>query len=177
MPARRPERLPNRVTSLPAPRRYLTAHQIREMVPGYGPDDDEAFRRMFERDKEELRDLGIPLETGSDSVYEDEVGYRIAARDYELPDIALTADEAAAVGLAARLLTQPGRGVAARSAQIKLRAAGTDGGQAAVGELGPRVGANEGASEPLLGALRAGRAVPFDYRAGPAAPVAKRTLE
>jgi proteasome accessory factor B len=177
MSARRTERLLNLVICLLSTRRYLTAHQIREMVPGYGPDDDEAFRRMFERDKEELRDLGIPLETGSDSVYEDEVGYRIAARDYELPDIALTADEAAAVGLAARLWTQAGLADAASSALIKLRAAGIDADPTALGELEPRVEANEAAFEPLLEALRAGRAVTFDYRAGPAAPVAKRTLE
>ena len=67
MSARRTERLLNLVICLLSTRRYLTAQQIREMVPGYGPDDDDAFRRMFERDKEELRDLGIPLEVGSDT--------------------------------------------------------------------------------------------------------------
>ena len=39
---------------------------------------DEAFERMFERDKDELREIGIPLETGgNDAWFEDEVGYRI----------------------------------------------------------------------------------------------------
>jgi proteasome accessory factor B len=177
MSARRTERLLNLVICLLSTRRYLSAHQIREMVPGYGPDDDEAFRRMFERDKEELRDLGIPLEVGSDTVYDDEQGYRIAARDYELPDIALTADEAAAVGLAARLWAQAGLAEAASSALMKLRAAGIEPDPTGLGELEPQVEATDAAFEPLLAALRAGRAVGFDYRAGPAAPVASRKVD
>jgi proteasome accessory factor B len=177
MSARRTERLLNLVICLLSTRRYLSAQQIREMVPGYGPADDDAFRRMFERDKEELRDLGIPLEVGSDTVWEDEPGYRIAARDYELPEIALTADEAAAVGLAARLWAQAGLAEAASSAMIKLRAAGIETDSTGLGELEPHVDATEPAFEPLLDALHAHKAVRFDYRAGPAAPTATRTLD
>ena len=177
MSAKRTERLLNLVICLLSTRRYLTAQQIREMVPGYGPADDDAFRRMFERDKEELRDLGIPLEVGSDTVWEDEPGYRIAARDYELPEIALTADEAAAVGLAARLWAQAGLAEAASSAMIKLRAAGIETDTTGLGELEPHVDATEPAFEPLLDALHEGKAVRFDYRAGPAAPTATRSLD
>jgi proteasome accessory factor B len=177
MSARRTERLLNLVICLLSTRRYLTAQQIREMVPGYGPSDDDAFRRMFERDKEELRDLGIPLEVGSDTVWEDEPGYRIAARDYELPEIALTADEAAAVGLAARLWAQAGLAEAASSALMKLRAAGIETDSSGLGELEPHVDASEPAFEPLLDALQSHKAVRFDYRAGPAAPTATRTLD
>ncbi len=177
MSARRTERLLNLVICLLSTRRYLTAQQIREMVPGYGPSDDDAFRRMFERDKEELRDLGIPLEVGSDTVYEDEPGYRIAARDYELPEIALTADEAAAVGLAARLWAQAGLAEAASSALMKLRAAGIETDTTGLGELEPHVDAAEPSFEPLLDALHARKAVRFSYRAGPAAPTATRTLD
>jgi proteasome accessory factor B len=177
MSARRTERLLNLVICLLSTRRYLSAQQIREMVPGYGPSDDDAFRRMFERDKEELRDLGIPLEVGSDTVWEDEQGYRIAARDYELPEIALTADEAAAIGLAARLWAQAGLAEAASSALMKLRAAGIEADSTGLGELVPHVDASEPAFEPLLDALHARKAVRFDYRAGPAAPTATRTLD
>src|SRR5438128_1813162 len=90
-----------------------------------------------------------------------------ATRDYERPDVALTADEAAAGGLAARRWTQAGLADAASSALIKLRAAGIDADPAALGELEPRVEANEAAFEPLLEALRAGRAVTFDYQPHP----------
>ena len=63
-------------------------------MPGYEPDDgtdraDEAFKRMFERDKAELREMGVPLETGRTSVFDTEDGYRIARADYELPEIQL----------------------------------------------------------------------------------------
>ena len=63
MSKRRTERLLSIVVLLLSSRRYLTAEQIRAAVSGY-PEEQESFKRMFERDKEELRDLGIPLETG-----------------------------------------------------------------------------------------------------------------
>ena len=177
MSAQRTERLLNLVICLLSTRRYLTAQQVRQMVPGYGAGDNEAFKRMFERDKEELRELGIPLETGSHSVWEDEPGYRIAARDYELPEISLSAEEAAAVGLAARLWAQAGLAEAASSALMKLRAAGIDAASSALGELEPHVEATDAAFEPLLDALHTGQAVDFDYRAGPAAPTEQRSLD
>ena len=59
------ERLMNLVIALLSTRTYITAERIRETVYGYSDSpSDEAFSRMFERDKNELRDLGIPLETG-----------------------------------------------------------------------------------------------------------------
>src|SRR5918996_2382989 len=108
MAAKRAERLVNLVIALLSTRQFVTAAKIRATVPGYDADDrsekaDEAFKRMFERDKAELRELGIPLETGRTSIFDTEEGYRIARRDYELPPVSLEPDEAAAVGLAARL--------------------------------------------------------------------------
>ena len=90
MAARRAERLVNLVICLLSTRQFLTAERIRDAVPGYEAADgsratDEAFKRMFERDKAELRDLGIPLETGRNSHFDTEDGYRIKRRDYELP--------------------------------------------------------------------------------------------
>ena len=91
----------NLVLCLLSTRQYLTAERIRAIVPGYADaPTDEAFFRTFERDKAELRDLGIPLETGRNSVFDVADGYRIARRDYELGDIDLEPDEAAAVALA-----------------------------------------------------------------------------
>ena len=81
---------------------------------------------MFERDKAELRELGIPLETGRNSHFDTEDGYRIRRGDYELPPIEFDAAEAAAVGLAARLWQSATLGEPARPALIKLRAAGTE---------------------------------------------------
>ena len=121
----------NLVIALLGTRQYVTAARIRATVPGYEADDgseraDEAFKRMFERDKAELREMGVPLETGRTSAFDTEDGYRIARADYELPEITLTGEEAAAVGLALRLWESAQLAGAAQSALVKLRAAGVD---------------------------------------------------
>lgn len=80
----------------------------------------EAFERMFERDKDELRELGIPLVTEDiDPLHEDEPGYRIHQREYALPDIAFEPDELAVLGLASRTWAQAslGRAGCCRPAQ------------------------------------------------------------
>ena len=164
MSAKKTERLLNLVICLLATRRYLSVQEIRDKVPGYESDNEEAFRRMFERDKEELRELGIPLETGTESaVHDDELGYRIARRDYELPAISLEPDEAAALGLAARLLHSAPLAGATGRALLKLRAAGIDAPEA-TGALEPRVGGNEPAFEACLAAVTDGRLLRFTYR-------------
>jgi proteasome accessory factor B len=161
--AKKTERLLNLVICLLATRRFLTVQQIREAVPGYDAANEEAFRRMFERDKEELRELGVPLETGSNSHWDDEVGYRIARRDYMLPEITLEPDEAAALGLAARLWQSAPLAGATGSALLKLRAAGVETPASATG-LEPRIGASEPSFEDCLAAVRDGRRVRFSYR-------------
>ena len=165
MSARKTERLLNLVICLLHTRRYLTVQEIRSAVPGYESDSEEAFRRMFERDKAELRDLGIPLETGTDSAaHDDELGYRIARGDYELPPLSLEPDEAAALGLAARLLHSAPLASATASALLKLRAAGIDAPEAS-GALEPQIAGNEPSFEACLAAVTARRAVRFTYRA------------
>ena len=79
MVAAKTERLLNLVICLLYTRRPLTRAQIRTSVAAYAATtSDEAFERMFERDKEELRELGIPLVTEQiDTLFEDEPGYRI----------------------------------------------------------------------------------------------------
>src|SRR6201994_1590433 len=96
MAARRAERLVNLVICLLSTRQFLTAERIRAAVPGYEAADgsrstDEAFKRMFEGDKAELRDLGVPLETGRNSAFDAEDGYRITRREYELPPVSFDA--------------------------------------------------------------------------------------
>jgi proteasome accessory factor B len=175
--AKKTERLLNLVICLLHTRRHLSVQEIRELVPGYAQDSDEAFRRMFERDKEELRDLGIPLETGSDTAaHDDELGYRIARRDYELPPISLEPDEAAALGLAARLWQSAPLAGATGSALLKLRAAGVDAPESS-GALEPRVGAGEPAFEACLAAVTEGRSLRFGYRASGRPTPEDRTVD
>ena len=68
---------------------------------------DEAFERMFERDKDELRELGIPLVTAEiGGAAGGRGGYRIDQREYALPDIEFEPDELAVLGLASRTWAQ-----------------------------------------------------------------------
>jgi proteasome accessory factor B len=175
----RAERLVNLVLCLLATRRFLPAERIRETVPGYADaPTDEAFSRMFERDKTELRELGVPLETGRNSAFDTADGYRIARQDYELGEIDLEPGEAAAVALAARLWDTPGLAGAAHGAVRKLRAAGVEVDESGVGPVQPRVRATEPAFAPLLAAVQAGRVVTFAHRrGGPTGDVVQRTVE
>jgi proteasome accessory factor B len=161
--------LVNLVICLLATRNYLTAEQVRRAVPGYEADDGtdrakEAFKRMFERDKAELREIGVPLQTGRRSAFDDEDGYRIARDAYELPPISLAADEAAAVGLAARLWHSAALGGAAEGALQKLRAAGVSLDEHAAVPLEPRLDSGEPAFGACFAAAAERRELRFDYR-------------
>jgi proteasome accessory factor B len=112
--AAKTERLMNLLIMLLVQRGYVTKDRIRELL--YKDSSDEAFERMFERDKEELRSLGVPIETGTyDPVFEDEPGYRVSPDRFGLPPIELTADEAAVVGLATKVWEHARRAAAPRS--------------------------------------------------------------
>jgi proteasome accessory factor B len=177
MAAAKTERLLNLVICLLAASRYLTKDQIRRAVPGYS-DSDEAFERMFERDKEELRQLGIPVETAPvDRFFDDEIGYRIQRSSYELPEIRLESDEAAVLGLAARVWQQRSLAQSASDALLKLRAAGVETDDVSLVGIEPRVNASEPAFGPLWEAVRDRRPVTFDYRAAGAVDVVRRHLE
>jgi len=177
--ARRTERLLNLTICLLASRRYLTKDQIRRAVPGYAEcATDEAFERMFERDKEELRDLGIPLDTGTlDPLHGDDLGYRIDRNAYALPDVTFAPDELAVLGLAARAWQQASLSTAAGTALLKLKAAGGDPDSSGLLGLEPRLSAGEPAFAALWGAVRDRRAVRFDYRAGQNVTSAARRVE
>src|SRR5260370_24357752 len=156
--------------------RYLSASQIREAVPGY-PASFEAFKRMFERDKDELRELGIPLETGTNSALDEEPGYRIPRQQYVLPEIRLGPDEAAILGLAARVWRRAELAGAAAGALLKLRAAGIDAEETTQPGIEPRLQTAEPAFGPLWEAVRDARPVSFAYRAAGRSSPQQRHLE
>jgi len=178
MSKRKTERLLGLVVCLLSTTRYLTADQIRQAVPGY-PEQDELFKRMFERDKEDLRDLGVPLETGLNHPFDDDPGYRILQQAYELPELRLEADEAAVLGLAARVWQRAELAGAAAGALLKLRAAGMDAadGQSVASAIEPRLGTPEPAFGPLWEAVRDRRPVTFSYRAAGRSEPQRRELE
>jgi proteasome accessory factor B len=177
------ERLMNLVIALLSTRGYLTADKIRATVAGYAESpSDEAFSRMFERDKNELRDLGIPLETGKVSALNPAEGYRINREAYALPDVQLTQEEAAAVAVATQLWESPELITAVQGALIKLRAAGIDVDPNAPVAIASPAGAaglrgSEGNLGALLAAIDAGQAVQFEHRSSRAEAPTVRTVE
>jgi proteasome accessory factor B len=174
----------NLVIALLSTSSFISAERIRATVYGYGDSpSDEAFSRMFERDKNELRDLGIPLETGRASSFDPTEGYRINRAAYALPPVELTPDEAAAVAVATQLWESPELVTATQGALIKLRAAGvdveaTDAGVAiSTTATMPGLRGSEDVLGILLAAIDAGRAVQFPHRPSRSEPYAVRTVE
>lgn len=179
MSAAKTERLLNLVICLLSTRRPLTKSQIRAAVPQYADNPSvEAFERMFERDKDELRDLGVPLVTTSeDPLFEDEVGYRVDRDAYALPDVAFEPDELAVVGLASRVWQQATLGAPAARALLKLRAAGVEPDSSSLIGVEPRVRTSEPAFDPLYAAVRDRTPVTFTYRTASSGEVAERHVE
>lgn len=154
------ERILNLLAFLLTVGRPVSAEEIRYTVAGYEQDEDEAFRRMFERDKELLRQLGISLERQATDAFEVEYGYVVPEGGYELPDPGLTDEERAALWLAAQAVRLGGQ-PAGPEALFKLGGvAGSVGGEPLAANLGEEVG--------LLGDLFTAvvehRMISFDYR-------------
>ncbi len=178
MTARKSERLMNLTICLLVARNFIPKHRIRLAVEGYHDLSDDAFDRMFDRDKEELRVLGVPIEVGSvEKGFEDEVGYRVSRAQFELPEISLEADEAAVVGLAARVWQHASLASATTQGLRKLRAGGVDVDESALTILEPQLATDEPAFDEVFQAVTTRTAVEFGYRRSGAAEVTERHLE
>lgn len=193
------ERLMNLALCLLGTRRPLTKRELRESIEAYieasaasgttasaagaasgSGGSDDAFNRMFERDKDDLRELGMVIET-VESV-DGEIGYLARRDSNRLPPITLDAEEAAALGLAAKVWQQARLAGAASGALQKLRAAGMPLAEdpydtQPAGALEPRIPVHEAAFEPLMVACRDRRPVLFDYRKSNAAQPEQRQVE
>ncbi len=178
MTARKSERLINLLIALLVARTYVSKDRLREVVEPYRDASVDAFEKMFERDKEELRSLGIPIEVGYvDRAFEDEPGYRIERSAFELPDIDLAPEEAAVIGLAARVWQHAGLAAATSDALVKLKAAGVTVDRAALDVVQPQLTAEEPTFEPFWDAVRTRTPVTFDYRSSSATQVTSRHLQ
>ncbi|MGA8256332.1 MAG: WYL domain-containing protein [Nocardioides sp.] len=164
------ERLMNLLIMLLVQRHYVAKGSIRSIL--YPDASDDAFERMFDRDKEELRSLGVPIEVGMmDSYFDDEPGYRIRPDEFALPDVDLTPDEAAVVGLATRVWQHQRLARATTEAMRKLTAAGADIDVTALEIAQPRLTADEPSFDVFLEAIVERSAVEFSYwRSGTDAP-------
>ncbi len=175
----RTERLLNLVFCLMASRHAVRRSDIRVSVPGYvDAPSDAAFERMFERDKEELRGMGIPIDTVTDVNGEVE-GYRISLADYELTGLSFTTEELAVLSLAASVWDEAIIGPAATTALRKLEAAQDAGATPADSSplVNVRWSETDAAILPLFTAVREQRVVTFDYRSGNAQLANRRRVD
>jgi proteasome accessory factor B len=165
MTAKKSERLMNLTICLLVTRHFISKDRIRSAVEGYHDLSDDAFDRMFDRDKEELRILGIPIEVGAiEKGFEDEVGYRIRRDRFELPEISLEADEAAVVGLAARVWQHASLATATTQGLRKLRAGGVDVDESALSIIEPQLATDEPAFDPVFEAVTTRRPIEFPHQ-------------
>ncbi|GAA3946086.1 helix-turn-helix transcriptional regulator [Microbacterium soli] len=184
-PARIPaeERLTNLVVALMATEIGLTKKQILDNVSGYRQRIEEgksvdSLEKMFERDKEDLRALGMPVETiGDPADPQDlrEARYRIPQAEYDLPpDIEFTAAELAVLKLAGSVWRSESVSADAQAGVRKIRALGIDGDEPIIG-FAPRIDTRDPAFPALQEGIERNRVVAFEYlKPGESAPTHRR---
>ena len=176
MAVRKSERLLNLLIMLLVQRHYVAKDRIRAIL--YPDSSDDAFEKMFERDKEELRSLGVPIEVGNmDAYFDDEPGYRIRPDEFALPDITLEADEAAVIGLATRVWEHARLAEATTEAVRKLTALGVPLDVSALDIAEPRLTADEPSFDVFWEATQERTPVEFEYRRSGQTAVATRHLQ
>ena len=155
--ADRLERLLNLTATLLDTRRPLTLDELAERVEPRYPNDKVARRRQFERDKETLRELGIPIRVETVDGFGADQAYRIHADDYYLPDLRLTPPELAALHVAVTAVRLEGD--AGREGLAKLGGLEGSGARATLAEVPvtPALAA-------LFDAVRQRSTVEFSYR-------------
>jgi proteasome accessory factor B len=166
------ERLFSLVLALLATESGLTKNEILSTVQGYrqkfqaGGGDNANLERQFERDKDDIRDLGVPLETidsPGDAGNNQTLRYRIPRGAYELPsDISFSSDETTLLNLAAMVWREGSLSRESRRALLKLRSLGVTADEPVIG-YAPRVRLRDAAFEPLSAALEKHQIVRFLY--------------
>ena len=178
------ERQLNLVVALMATEIGLTKQQILDNVSGYRQRQAEAstdaLEKMFERDKEELRRVGVPVETIGDAADPNDLRdarYRIPKAEYDLPaDLEFTPAELAVLSLAGSVWSEGSLSDHAQRGLRKIRALGIDVDEPILG-FAPRMTAREAAFTPLQEAIDECVAVEFDYlKPGDERPRRRRVL-
>jgi proteasome accessory factor B len=165
------ERLFSLVLALLATETGLTKNEILSTVQGYhqrykSGGDNSNLERQFERDKDDIRDLGVPLETidtPGDAGNNQTLRYRIPKGAYELPaDVTFTPEETALLNLAATVWREGSLSGESRRALLKLRSLGVTADEPLIG-YAPRIRLRDAAFDPLDAAIRRGVRVRFPY--------------
>ena len=96
------ERILNLFFVLINSKRPISRREIREKVNGYEECESEsAFERMFERDKDELRNTGVKIDTLTiDPLFDDELGYQVDSKTFLTKSVNWSPRERALLSLA-----------------------------------------------------------------------------
>jgi proteasome accessory factor B len=161
--SRKSERLVNLTIALLATKRWITKSEIFATIDGY-EGEIESKERMFERDKDDLRNLGIDIEVGSfDPLFEDEAGYRIRPDKYRVQLDGLNPQQLSLLSLAAQIWQGAALGDKALSATTKLKSLGIDSDIDSLG-LSPSLVVSDSAQIPaLIEAISSKRVISFGY--------------
>jgi len=161
--SRKNERLVNLTIALLATKRYLTKNEIFRNIDGY-EGSAEAKERMFERDKDDLRKLGIQIEVGGlDPLFDDEAGYRIRPESYALSLRDLTPTQVTLLSLAAQAWQDAAFTDLSQQALRKLTSIGLDTDSSQLPVMAPKlIGADENLRS-ALDALTSLTTIEFDY--------------
>ena len=151
----------------------LTAAEIIKRVSGYNPAGGGSARRMFERDKDILRQIGVPLRASGTG---DQCRYRIEEEDYALAPLRLDAAQTAALDLAASAWRDGSLPVAARRALTKLRAVSPGSEAGAAPDLSVDLAGQEVPAR-LAAAVDERRVVAFDYASASSGSLRRRVVE
>ncbi len=161
--SRKIERLINLTIALLATQRYLTKSEIFRTVEGY-EGSAETKERMFERDKDDLRNLGITIDVGSfDPLFNDEAGYRIKSENYQLDLGEITPTEISLLSLAAEAWQGAAFADAAQSAILKLSAIGVPADPIDIPGLSPKLSNSSKELEVITDAIAHSDFLHFAY--------------
>jgi proteasome accessory factor B len=161
--SRKTERLVNLTIALLATKRYITKSEIFRTVEGY-EGSAESKERMFERDKDDLRNLGIDIEVGSfDPLFEDEAGYRIKPDRYQFQLGDISSQEVSLLSLAAEAWRGAALDGSALTALRKLHAIGIESDLDSIPELAPHFTTRDKNLQLAIAAINAKKKIAFQY--------------
>jgi proteasome accessory factor B len=146
-----------------ATKRYLTKSEIFRTVDGY-EGTPESKERMFERDKDDLRNLGIEIEVGSfDPLFEDEAGYRIKPDGYQFQLGEISSQEISLLSLAAEAWRGAALDGSALTALRKLHAIGIESDIESIPDLAPHANISDKNLQIAISAITARQRITFRY--------------
>lgn len=179
--ASRTERLLNLLIALLNTKYGLRRSELREKVYHDTSGNDVAFGRMFERDKNDLRQFGFDVETATDLGWSEDdpatTRYRIGKESNRLPDVQLSPGEWTVLLLASQLWERAALGTAAENALRKLQASGRLADVELPVGVQPRIKPAGQAFDDLVAAMHAQHPVSFTYLAVSTGNEEQRTLE